>query len=225
MVSRTRSSWFLRLGTPFVLGCSMLPGIHALEADRASGPWIAFRYDANHLLFYFAEAKDPDGPTQQAAEERQLAQPLARWGSGGYLLPLAADRWETFRPKIRPGERISVRLNRDTAITANIDSLVEQWGAANPVVQIGALAQVNPAQMSAFRSEKSDYFLAYLGSPSAPAAPAAPTEIAGSRSILNRFGELSELVLVHGDDGWSIRLWRRIDGRLVPTAVSYAYGD
>lgn len=93
-------------------------------------------------------------------------------------------------------------------------------------MQIGVLARVIPDQLGAFRAAKSNYFLAYSSpAPPVPADKVPAPEIIGPRRVLNRFGGAGELVLVNGDDGWSIRLWRRINGSLVPTAVNYAYGD
>lgn len=97
---------------------------------------------------------------------------------------------------------------------------------SNPIVEVGVRARVSSDQLRAFRAAKSNYFLAYSGAESMPpSSNAADLEMVGRRRVLNRFGPLGELVLVDGEKGWIIRLWRRTNGRLAPTAVSYAYGD
>jgi len=219
--------------TALMLGSSMLPFVLALGSARPVGEWIAFRYDASRVLFYLGEMEDPATLTEGEVKRQQVRQPLARWGAGGYLMPLAPLRWATFEPRSNTsfpefhlGDHVSVLLNADATVEASVNGFLEQWGGAHPVVQIGVLARVIPEQLSAFRAAKSNYFLAYSSpAPPAPADNAPAPDIIGPRRILNRFGGAGELVLVNGDDGWSIRLWRRIDGRLVPTAVTYAYGD
>jgi|GEM_PF-6176242 len=216
-----------------ILGGSTLLSILALASAGPAGPWIAFRYDTSHVLFYLGEMKDPAKFTEGTVKRQQVKNPLAHWGVGGYLIPLTSARRATFQPssntnfpEIHRGDHVHLLLSGDTTVTGSVDGFLEQWGASNPIVQIGVLARVSPDQLRAFKVAKSDYFLAYLGTESAAAvSSAAGPGIIGRRRILNNFGSLGKLVLIDGDAGWNITLWRRIDGKLAPTTVSYAYGD
>ena len=115
---------------------------------------------------------------------------------------------------------MTVRLNSKQTFHATVEGFVEQWGGANPHVQIGMLAQINTDELIRFRSNRNDYFLAYRGeTPSISAAPRRQ-EIVGPRHVLNRFGSFGELAVIEGDDGWNVALWRRFSGKLMPTNVA-----
>ncbi len=204
-------------------------------AASVSGPWIAFRYSATKVLFYAGQAKDTVGFTTSELTSRQLPQPAAKWGGGGCLVPLPTERFSALSPdpgvgsvlrRLRRGETLTVRLGREETLQATVEGFVEQWGGANPQVQIGVLARINTDELTRFQSNRDDYFLAYRGEmPSISPAPRHHHEIVGPRHVLNSFGPIGQLVLVEGDDGWSVELFRRFSRKLIPTDVAYSYGD
>lgn len=216
-----------------LLGSSQLYCNAALAlSEPTAGPWIAFRYDSTHVLFYIGEARDPENFAQREAEQRRIADPVALWGRGGYLLPLTPAHWATLEPPLgrtfvdaHRASRITVLLARDTSLGATVDGFVEQWGSSNPVVRIGILAHVSPDQVSTFHRVQSDYFLAGFGADFTAALKDSRSKFRGRRTVLNTFGAQGELVLVQGEEGWSITLWRHADGELAPTNVCYSYGD
>ena len=191
--------------------------VAGLAEAGVGGPWIAFRYDASRVLFYTGEAKDTAGFTGQ-----QLSQPAAKWGGGGYLIPLRGGEVRS----VALGEAVTVRISAKETLRAKVEQFVEQWGSSNPVVQVGVLAEIEADGLTRFRSSREDYFLAYRGKMLAgPAARLLRPEITGSRHVLNRFGAIGELIVIEGEAGWNVRLWRRYSGKLMPTGVVYSFGD
>ena len=77
-----------------LLAVQIIIAFVGLRTARAStpGPWIAFRYSPNEVLFYPGKMKDPTGFSNEHLERGHLSQPLARWGGGGYLMPVNLDR-------------------------------------------------------------------------------------------------------------------------------------
>ncbi len=204
--------------------------MNAMANNVESGPWVAFRHDSARVLLYVGQAKETASPLFS----KQLPEPAAHWGGGGYPLPLPAERFSAlqFDPHVQSllrslgrGETLTVRISPSETLRATVDGFVEQWGGANPQVQIGVLAHISTAELTDFQTYRADYFLAYRGeTPSISAAPR-PQEIVGPRHLLNSFGPIGELIVVEGDEGWNVALWRRFLGKLMPTNVAYSYGD
>lgn len=177
--------------------------------------------------------KDPTGFSNEHLERGHLSQPLARWGGGGYLMPVNLDRLAIIErvggtnplEDLHVGDKLAARLDRRHSVNVVIERFVEQWGGENPVVQIGVIAQIEASDLPLFLAAKSDYFLAYYGFHPQVPNTAVSNPVVGPRRVLNDFGRLGKLVPIRGDDGWNIALWREISGELRPTSVMYAYGD
>jgi hypothetical protein len=228
------TSW--RFAMVAVVGAVFLlfPGsrILALQQD---GLWVAFRYDEARVLFYGDRLQDP----VRQDYSKPMKSPAARYGAGGYLLPLTAERLQTFRDTAPPprtaatpgsaapalGQRLTLMLGGGTKITATVEEYVEQWGSENPVVAIGALARIPAADLARFRDAKSSYFLIAAASRPMPPAVRADESIGGTTQVLNQFDGLGELILTVGEAGWSVTLFSRQDGSSRPTGVRYFYGD
>lgn len=211
-----------------------------LGSDRligqAHGPWVAFRYDATSVLFYVETLVDPVRQDRVLA----LAQPAARYGGGGDLLPLEPGRLRTFRalgtpaealpPDLShvpaPGARLRLLLGDDVVVPAVATRYVEQWGSGNPVVAIGMLASVDPRSLASFRAARSAYFLVDAGSDGRPPQYEEESGVDWKRTeTVNRFGFRGELRLQTADAGWCVTLYATSNGEMRPTAVRYCYGD
>jgi hypothetical protein len=187
------------------------------------------------MLLYAGAAKDTAGFATSDLSSKQVPQPVARWGGGGYLMPLTRSRFsalqllspgeESVLRGLNPGATLNVRLSAQEAVTAVVERLVEQWGGANPEVQLGVIARIKPEDAAKFQSDRNDYFLAYQGESPVLAATPRNQEIVGPRRVLNDFGEVGQIIVVPGDDGWNVALWRHFDGKFMPTDIAYSYGD
>jgi hypothetical protein len=196
--------------------------------------WVAFRYDEKRVLFYFARKVDPVGQDYS----NPLKPPAARYGAGGYLLPLTPQRLKTFSdapswpapgdssvvPAI--GRQLTLLLGGKTSIPATVEQYVEQWGSENPVVAVGALATVPDANRSAFKATEAAYFLVGTASQPAPrrVVPQNATLPSGSQ-LLNQFDRLGDLVVNAGEFGWCVTLAVDQKGVRHRTPVAYCYGD
>jgi hypothetical protein len=204
-----------------------------LAAGDAREPWVAFRYNATTALFYVAQPRDTVGFTPSELADKQLPQPIARWGKGGYLMSLPKERLSALQPSLDESllrslnhdEPLTIRLSARETVIATCDGFIEQWGGSNPQVQIGVLARIATNELPKFRSNSNDYFLAYKGAEPSIQAQPRHEEIVGPRHLLNKFGSIGELIVVEGDDGWSVALWRRFSDKLMPTGIAYSYGD
>ncbi len=208
--------------------------VSGMTDASVSGPWMAFRYSATKVLCYVGQAKDLTGFTGPELTSKQLPQPAARWGGGGYLMPLAAGRFSALQAdpgtksalrRLGRGEILTVLLGPEETLQATVEGFVEQWGGENPQVQIGVLVRINADGLTRFQSNRDDYFLAYGGGMPSTLPAQSHQEIVGPRQVLNSFGPIGELVVVKGDEGWNVTLWRRFSGKLKPTDVTYSYGD
>jgi len=210
----------------------MAPGVMANQPGQL---WVAFRYDDSRVLFYVATVKDP---TRQDYAH-PLPPPMATHGGGGYLLPLPSDRLHTFVPEIEVGRAVSpdartlppigvaleLWLGGAVRVPAVVDRYVEQWGNANPDVQVGAMAVIAPGARPAFRRAKSDYFVVtFKGAGPAPHGTGRRSRWRRTQS-LNRFDRLGELRLEAAEAGWCVTLYPSADSSVPPTGVQYCYGD
>jgi hypothetical protein len=205
-----------------------------LAAGQAPTLWIAFRYSPTQVLLYAANAKDTAGFTASEASIKQVPQPIARWGGGGYLMPLTRARLSALQIQspgeevlhgLAPGVVLTVRFGSQQTVSATIERFVEQWGSANPEVQLGVIARIRPEDVPKFQSNRNDYFLTYKGGPPAIAGTLQRQEIAGTRYVLNSFGEIGQIIVEQGDAGWNVALWRHFHGKFMPTDIAYCYGD
>ena len=206
-----------------------------LAAGEARGPWIAFRYSPTEVLLYAGKARDAAEFTTSELSRREVPQPIARWGRGGYLMPLTRDRFSALQLQtpgeeavlrgLNPGAALTVRLSPQETVAAVVERLIEQWGGANPEVQLGMIVRIKPEDVTKFQSNRNDYFLAYHGALPAIAATPRHQEIVGPRYALNDFGEIGQIIVVQGDDGWNVALWRRFDHKFMATDIAYSYGD
>jgi hypothetical protein len=184
---------------------------------QEDGLWVAFRYDETRVLFYIDRLQDPVIQDYSKA----MKSPAARYGAGGYLLPLTAERLRTFRDTAPPSR---TRAAQGSATLAP-GQYVEQWGSENPIVAVGVLARVPAVDLERFRDARSSYFLIATVSRPMPGASGAAEPIRGTTQVLNQFDGLGELVLRVAEAGWSVTLFTRQDGSLRPTDVRYFYGD
>ncbi len=209
----------------------------SVMANQPGPLWVAFRYDATSVLFYVETLVDPVSQDHVLA----LAQPAARYGGGGDLLPLEPGRLRTFRalgtpadaPPAdlshvpAPGVRLRLLLGDDGVVPAVATRYVEQWGSGNPVVAIGMLASVDPRSLARFRAARSAYFLLDTGSDGLrPPKYEQDSGVDWKRTeTVNRFGSRGELRLQIADAGWCVTLHAPSNGGMRPTAVRYCYGD
>lgn len=160
---------------------------------------------------------------------KQLPDPTARWGAGGYLLPLSPAHLSALDPAVfrdlSPGRPVTVRLSETQTVPAICDHFVEQWGMSEPKIFIGVLARVAPGKLPKFHSVHSNYFLAYHGPEPTPPAEPSHEQFLGTGEVLNNLGSSGQLVLAHGEIGWNITLYRRFSGKLMATNIAYFYGD
>lgn len=193
---------------------TVLLAMTALLRARQDDSWIGFRYDDERVLFYAASLVDP---VQQHDYARlALEPPVARYGRGGYLLPLTPERLATFQPATvdpgRPrrelpaiGSEVMARSGSGNDVACIVERYVEQLGSDEPVVNVGVLARVKPASSSAFRAARGDHFLVTPPNASVPRNP----------DIRVRSGEL----------WWCVTLYLGIDGEMRPSATEYCYRD
>lgn len=193
-----------------------LPVVFAQTAPQRD-IWVAFRYDADRVIFYTERLIDP--VVQQTVNA--LLAPMAEYGGGGYLLPLTPERLATFQPhaggeRVQLNEKYTLWLDGENVVEATTEAYVEQWGSENPVVRVAVIARVA-------RPFKGDYFLiSRERSPRRPFAGTDRTPLRASRNIVGSFGPIGNLAIDRGEYGWIVALVTTSGGR---TNVEYSYGD
>ncbi len=223
----------IQIVTVALLIAQLIGTLALADIDQVSAGWIAFRYSSTEVLLYAGWATDTAGFTASDLSGGQISQPTAQWGGGGYLMPLDSNRFSALRlerpgeeailHEFSPGAALTVRLGPKQKVSAVVEHLVEQWGGANPEVQVGVLARVKTEDLAKFRSNGSGYFLAYRGKSPAISTTPRRQEIVGRRCVLNDLGETGEIIVVKGDDGWNVALWRHFGDKFLPTNIAYSY--
>ncbi|MEO8481322.1 MAG: hypothetical protein ABI634_03880 [Acidobacteriota bacterium] len=219
--------------TMLVAGALAVP---SAVTRQQTGLWVAFRYDADRVLFYVDRLIDP--VTQD--DSRPLKPPVARYGAGGYLLSLSPERLSTFRPPepstpdtARPGPNhvpaigteLRLMLGGDVEVPAVVETYVEQWGSENPTVRVAAMARVRAGALVTFRAAPSAYFLIGAYSPLAVGVGIRRGVEWKRSEILNRLGPRGVLTVHVAKAGWCVSLDVLRNGTMRPSAVEYCYGD
>ncbi len=219
--------------------CSIVCATGQCEGVLKAGPWLGFRYNDQEVLVYTDQMRDSAEHRMDEVDRLHLPDPRAKWGGGGNLLPLTAERLSHFdalvpgkgsvTASVNKGTRMSVQVSADETIEGTVDRLVEQWGMDNLVVRVGFLLKIRPEQMAAFQSITSDYFLVSVGPmrdvPVLRAANTTATLLQGTRVVLNDLGSRGQIVVVSAEKGWEVALWRKTGGGLQRTEATYYYGD
>jgi hypothetical protein len=222
-----------RIVTILVAGALTVP---SALARQQTGPWVAFRYDADRVLFYVERLVDP----VRQDYSRPLKPPVARYGAGGYLLPLSPDRLKTLRPSAPSttatpyagpnrvpaiGTELRLRLGGDVEVAARVEAYVEQWGSENPTVNVAAIAKVGAGGLAAFHAASSAYFLIDMDGRAAVGDGMRSGADWKRSEILNRFGQRGQLSVHIAEAGWCVILSVPRNGSLRPSTVEYCYGD
>ena len=189
-----------------------------LSTQRSSGQpnllRIAFRYDPERVISYIDRLDDPVPITSRSLDSMEsVPNPVAADGACGYLLRLTEARLRTFTPdprKIPPlGKLMTLMLGGNSKVSATVDGYVEEWHG-DPNVGVAILARISANELPRFRSATSDYFL--ISDVNSPALPPVVADPAGvewkSRTTLNRFGALGEIVERTAEAGRGITLLR-----------------
>jgi hypothetical protein len=155
--------------------------------------------------------------------------PLTRDSSCGYPLPLTPERLQTFSPNPESvpviGQRLTLLTGGNARVTVTADRYVETW-QGDPEVAIAVIMKVSPNDLASFRKVSSNYFLLSTSDqPRPPELSHAEQPTRATRTTLNRFGVVGDLIELRGELGWDITLYRMSSGVLRPTVVSYACGD
>jgi len=198
-----------------------------LAQTASSDLAIAFRYDKNHVISHVAYMEDP----VKISNPKPSKEPVTRDSNCGYQLPLTVERLRTFKPldgKVPAiGQKFIVFLGGNATITATVEGYIEDWHG-DPRVGISMIALVESRDQSRFEKTESGYFLiSSQGKPALPASisdPFAGVEIK-TRSVLNRFGTLGDLIERTAEAGRDIRLYRISQGTLRPTNVEDGCSD
>lgn len=194
---------------------------------------VAFRYDRDHVLFYVGKMQDPVTFSTAELQQKKMRQPAADYASGGYLLPLTAERLQTFRPVVEEelaggvpalGNTVTVLLGGRAKVYASAEQYVEQYGAERPA-RVGVLARIAAGEEKRFEKTTASAFL-IAAKPKAP-LPMITAERCPQckRQMLNWFPGIGELVLEQAEKSCLVTLYRVTPAGLRPTAVSYSYGD
>ncbi len=203
----------------------------------AQNLWIGFRYDSTHVLFYVKKLRDPAWFNQDQLKQLRVPDPAPEYGRGGYLLPLTKERLASFTPAPAGfnsretgnipalGTKLIVFLGGTRTVEAIADRYVEQWGIENPIVRVGILTRVDSASVSLSNTISRAYLVSTTDHPELPPSVKESDCPKCTKHLLNTFTGIGSLFLQKGEAGWSVTLFSREKAGLVPTELSYAYGD
>ncbi|MEP6960585.1 MAG: hypothetical protein ABI995_00800 [Acidobacteriota bacterium] len=196
----------------------LLTTLPVFGIDLWAGPqhdvWVAFRFDSDRVLFYTERLVDPmrQQTTLEQATGRSGPHVPTRYGGGGYLLPLTAERLATFQPDNEPsggGERVSLGqtytlwLGAAATIQARTEEYLEQWGSENPIVRVAVLARVSAPDLPAFRAAPDFFLISRVSKPKPPEKTNLRT-FRGTLKTANRFTGMGRLVMLGGESGFGV---------------------
>jgi hypothetical protein len=196
-------------------------------AAQTESLWIAFRYAPGEVISHVAQLVDPVPIPMQDVKDPGL--PLTRDSVCGYPLPLLPERLRTFSPNPESvpviGRRLTLLTGGNARLAVTVDRYIETW-QGDPHITVAIIAKISPNDLARFRNVLPDYFL--LSTANQPALPEfSPPEspARATRSTLNRFDVLGDIIERRFEAGWDITLYRMNKGAMQPTRVSFGCGD
>jgi hypothetical protein len=194
---------------------------------RTPSLWVAFRFAQNEVISHVGQLTDPVRITMK--DVKNPPDPLTRDSLCGYPLPLTPERLRTFvpNPETIPaiGTHLSLLTGGNARMSVNVDRYIETWNG-DPEVDIAVIATIAPTDLSRFRNTSSNYFLISTSTQPSPPQSARPeSQARATRTTLNRFGPLGDLIELRAEAGWDIVLYRMINGAMHPTSVSFGCAD
>ena len=202
----------------------------ALSQSDSSELRVAFRYDDNRVITNIGDMEDPV-KIKMSDLKSLLKHPVTKNSVCGYLIPLTSERLRTFTPHTGTvpviGQQFTVFLGGNATVTATVEAYVEGW-QGDPLVGIDIIARVQSQDQARFEKTESGYYL--ISSQPKPGLPQTipdpnPGMEVKTRTVLNRFGDLGDLIERVAEAGWDTRLFRMSQGSLRATDVASGCGD
>jgi hypothetical protein len=189
--------------------------------------WVAFRYAPNEVISHVGSLTDPVRITMKDVTNPPA--PITRDSLCGYPLPLTPERLRTFRPNPETipaiGTHMTLLTGGDDRMRVDVNRYIESWNG-DPEVGVALIATIVPTDLRRFRSTSSNYFLISTATQPIPPQSARPeSQARATRTTLNRFGTMGDLIELRAELGWDITLYRVINDAMHPTSVSFGCGD
>ena len=113
--------------------CSIVCATGQCEGVLKAGPWLGFRYNDQEVLVYTDQMRDSAEHRMDEVDRLHLPDPRAKWGGGGNLLPLTAERLSHFDALVPGKGSVTASVNKGTRMSVQVSADETIEGTSGPV--------------------------------------------------------------------------------------------